>query len=95
MKSKVSSHDSAKTMLDASLREIVPTCEKISLLLSEGEKWLEPVYRSPGRLLLRKNTKVEFHPLGVIRVVSWDYSFRNILNPILAAVFAGNGVVIK
>ncbi|KAL6517577.1 hypothetical protein OROMI_033278 [Orobanche minor] len=93
---RVSSHDSAKTMLDASLREIVPTCEKISLLLSEGEKWLEPVYRSPGRLLLRKNTKVEFHPLGVIGVVvSWDYSFRNILNPILAAVFAGNGVVIK
>ena len=32
-------------MVDASLGEIMTTCEKINWLLSEGEKWLKPEYR--------------------------------------------------
>ena len=39
---------------------------------------------------------MEFHPLGVIgAIVSWNYPFHNIFNPMLAAVFSGNSVVIK
>lgn len=32
-------------MVDASLGEIMTTCEKITWLLSEGEQWLKPEYR--------------------------------------------------
>jgi len=32
-------------MVDASLGEIMTTCEKINWLLSEGEKCLKPEYR--------------------------------------------------
>jgi len=32
-------------MVDASLGEIMTTCEKINWLLSEGEQWLKPEYR--------------------------------------------------
>ncbi|XVF66113.1 hypothetical protein PTKIN_Ptkin10aG0008400 [Pterospermum kingtungense] len=89
------------------------TCEKITWLLSEGERWLKPEYRSflqllniishvsifslsCGRSMLHKISKVEFHPLGVIgAIVSWNYPFHNIFNPMLAAVFSGNSVVIK
>lgn len=46
--------------------------------------------------MLHKIPKVEFHPLGVVgAIVSWNYPFHNIFNPMLAAVFSGNGVVIK
>jgi len=46
--------------------------------------------------MLHKRAKVEFYPLGVIgAIVSWNYPFHNIFNPMLAAVFSGNGVVIK
>ncbi|XVE82262.1 hypothetical protein DITRI_Ditri15bG0134200 [Diplodiscus trichospermus] len=93
---EVSSRDTGKTMVDASLGEIMTTCEKITWLLSEGEKWLKPEYRSYGRSMLHKTAKVEFHPLGVIgAIVSWNYPFHNIFNPMLAAVFSGNSVVIK
>ncbi|CAH9104208.1 unnamed protein product [Cuscuta europaea] len=93
---KISSRDTGKTMVDASLGEIMTTCEKIIWLLSEGEKWLKPEYRSTGRSMLHKKAKVEFHPLGVIgAIVSWNYPFHNIFNPMLAAVFSGNGIVIK
>ncbi|KAF5452260.1 hypothetical protein F2P56_027279 [Juglans regia] len=93
---KVSSRDTGKTMVDASLGEIMTTCEKITWLLSEGERWLKPEYRSSGRSMFYKKSKVEFHPLGVIgAIVSWNYPFHNIFNPMLAAVFSGNSIVIK
>ncbi|KAL1320797.1 aldehyde dehydrogenase 22A1 isoform X2 [Arachis ipaensis] len=93
---EISSRDTGKTMVDASLGEIMTTCEKIHWLLSEGEKWLKPEYRSSGRSMLHKSARVEFHPLGVIgAIVSWNYPFHNIFNPMLAALFSGNGIVIK
>lgn len=42
---RISSRDTGKTMVDASLGEIMTTCEKITWLLSEGEQWLKPEYR--------------------------------------------------
>lgn len=93
---EISSRDTGKTMVDASLGEIMTTCEKITWLLAEGEKWLKPEYRCSGRSMLHKRAKVEFYPLGVIgAIVSWNYPFHNIFNPMLAAVFSGNSVVIK
>ncbi|KAI3911758.1 hypothetical protein MKX01_029519 [Papaver californicum] len=93
---QTSSRDTGKTMVDASLGEIMTTCEKITWLLAEGEKWLKPEYRLSGRAMMHKRSKVEFHPLGVIgAIVSWNYPFHIILNPMLAAIFSGNGVVVK
>nr|XP_010921480.1 aldehyde dehydrogenase 22A1 isoform X1 [Elaeis guineensis]XP_029120415.1 aldehyde dehydrogenase 22A1 isoform X1 [Elaeis guineensis] len=93
---EISSRDTGKTMVDASLGEIMTTCEKITWLLAEGEKWLKPEYRSSGRSMLHKRAKVEFYPLGVIgAIVSWNYPFHNVFNPMLAAVFSGNAAVIK
>ncbi|CAJ1963190.1 unnamed protein product [Sphenostylis stenocarpa] len=92
----ISSRDTGKTMVDASFGEIMTTCEKINWLLAEGEKCLKPEYRSSGRAMFHKRARVEFHPLGVIgAIVSWNYPFHNIFNPMLAAVFSGNGIVIK
>ena len=52
--------------------------------------------RSTGRSMLHKRAKVEFYPLGVIgAIVSWNYPFHNVFNPMLAAVFSGNAAVIK
>ncbi|KAI0488455.1 hypothetical protein KFK09_028287 [Dendrobium nobile] len=42
---EVSSRDTGKTMVDASLGEIMTTCEKITWLLAEGERWLKPEFR--------------------------------------------------
>eukprot|EP00898_Chlorokybus_atmophyticus_P003792 jgi/Chlat1/4413/Chrsp29S04549 len=88
--------DSGKPMVDAALGEILVTCEKIRWLLAEGERWLQPERRSVGAMMLHKVASVEYHPLGVIgAIVPWNYPFHNIMNPLLAAVFAGNAIVIK
>jgi acyl-CoA reductase-like NAD-dependent aldehyde dehydrogenase len=52
--------------------------------------------RSAGTVLLHKSNRVEYHPLGVIgAIVPWNYPFHNIFNPMLAAIFSGNAIVIK
>ena len=40
--------------------------------------------------------RVSYTPCGVIgALVSWNYPFHNVFNPMIAAVFAGNAIVIK
>lgn len=93
---RTSAIDSGKPMVDAAFGELIVTCEKIHWLLSEGEQWLLPESRSPGRMMFYKKARVEYHPLGVVgAIVPFNYPFHNIFNPLTAAVFAGNGIVIK
>lgn len=43
-----------------------------------------------------KASRLEFVPMGVVgAIVPWNWPFHNVINPISAAVFAGNAIVIK
>ena len=43
----------------------------------------------------KKNT-VYYEPIGVVAAcVSWNYPFHNFMSPIISALFAGNGIVLK
>lgn len=43
-----------------------------------------------------QSARVEFHPYGVIgAIVPFNYPFHNVFNPLTAALFAGNAIVIK
>ncbi|CAK0772335.1 hypothetical protein CVIRNUC_003952 [Coccomyxa viridis] len=90
------SRDSGKPMVDAAFGEVMVTCEKIAWLLREGERYLKPERRSPGVMMFYKSARVEYHPLGVVgAIVPWNYPFHNVFNPLTAAIFAGNALVIK
>ena len=76
--------------------EVLVTLEKLSWLCAEGEAALRPERRSAGRMLFYKRAWVEWHPRGVLgAIVPWNYPFHNIVNPVSAAVFAGNAIVVK
>ncbi|KAL3154777.1 hypothetical protein ABBQ38_011323 [Trebouxia sp. C0009 RCD-2024] len=93
---RVSSIDSGKTAVDAALGEVMVTCEKIWWLVKHGRRWLKPEYRSAGIMMFYKSARVEYHPVGVVgAIVPWNYPFHNVFNPLSAAVFAGNAIVIK
>ncbi|AET38682.1 meiotic recombination directing protein Ecym_3183 [Eremothecium cymbalariae DBVPG len=96
---RVACRDSGKTMLDASMGEILVTLEKLKWTVTHGENILKPS-RRPGPtnffMKLYKGAEVRYEPLGVVgAIVSWNYSFHNLLGPIIAAIFAGNGIVVK
>jgi aldehyde dehydrogenase (NAD+) len=85
-----------QTYVDAFFGEILTTLEKVNWLVNYGEKYLQPEYRETGSLTMHKSARVEYVPRGVVgAIVSWNYPFHNILGPIVAAIFAGNGIVVK
>jgi acyl-CoA reductase-like NAD-dependent aldehyde dehydrogenase len=93
---RVACRDSGKAPVDAAFGEVMTTCEKLAWLISEGERWLAPEPRSAGRMMFYKAARVEYHPVGVVgAIVPWNYPFHNVLNPLSAALFAGNGLVVK
>ena len=93
---RVAVRDSGKTLLDAIIGEVLVTCEKLTWLANCGEEYLRPEPRATGRMMMMKNVYVEFIPLGVIgAIVPWNYPFHNVFNPVSAALFSGNAIVIK
>ncbi|KAI9844801.1 MAG: Meiotic Sister-Chromatid recombination aldehyde dehydrogenase [Thelocarpon superellum] len=83
-------------MVDASLGEILMTAEKLKWTIVHGEAALRAERRPTNFLMGYKVNEVRWEPLGVVAAcVSWNYPFHNLLGPIISAIFAGNGIVIK
>ena len=93
---RISCLDSGKTMIDASLGEILVTVEKLRWTILHGEKALRSSSRPTNLLMAYKTNRVEYEPLGVVAaLVSWNYPFHNLIGPMISAIFAGNGIVVK
>jgi acyl-CoA reductase-like NAD-dependent aldehyde dehydrogenase len=70
--------------------------EKLNWTLKHGEKALAPSRRPTNLLMSYKRNTVHYEPLGVVAaLVSWNYPFHNLIGPIISALFAGNGIVVK
>ncbi|TFY71337.1 hypothetical protein EVG20_g1668 [Dentipellis fragilis] len=93
---QVACRDTGKTQIDAALGEILTTCSKMEWLIQNGERYLRPESRRNNLMLSYKKSQVYYEPLGVVAgVVSWNYPLHNAWSPILAAIFSGNGIVLK
>lgn len=54
------------------------------------------VFPPPFLQAFYKSARVEYVPVGVVgAIVPWNWPFHNIINPISAAVMAGNAIVVK
>ncbi len=88
--------DSGKTMIDAALGETLVTAERLKWTIQHGETALRPSRRPTNLLLAYKRNEVHYEALGVVAaLVSWNYPFHNLIGPIITAIFAGNGIVVK
>ncbi|KAL5534092.1 hypothetical protein ACEPAG_553 [Sanghuangporus baumii] len=93
---RVACRDTGKTMIDAALGELLTSCSKLEWLAKYGESYLRPEKRSSSLMLSYKRSELHYEPLGVVAaVVSWNYPLHNAWSPIIAAIFAGNGIVVK
>ncbi|KAI8071277.1 Aldehyde/histidinol dehydrogenase [Gongronella butleri] len=93
---RVACRDTGKTMVDASLGEVITTCAKLRWTIDNGEQALADDYRSPGLMMMYKHAKVVYQPLGVVSaLVSWNYPFHNTIGPVISALMSGNGIMVK
>jgi acyl-CoA reductase-like NAD-dependent aldehyde dehydrogenase len=87
--------DSGKTRENSVVGEIWPVAEKLRWTIKNGERHLRPE-RVSSELFVHKRAQIEFHPLGVVgTIMPWNYPMQNFLAPLIPALFAGNGVVVK
>ena len=96
---RVACRDSGKTLVDASMGEILVTLEKLAWIIKHGPNVLKPSRRpGPTNFFMKwyKGAEVRYEPLGVVAsIVSWNYPFHNLLGPVIAALFTGNAIVVK
>ncbi len=88
--------ENGKTEMDALLADVASVCEMLRYYARTAKGHLSPV-RVKGNFLLpgRKGYYV-FEPKGVVGVISpWNYPFTLSAGPSIAAVAAGNAVVLK
>ncbi|MBB3606162.1 aldehyde dehydrogenase (NAD+) [Mycolicibacterium sp. BK556] len=88
--------DLGRTPVEAWLGDVASTKAEAAFARKHLRKWIArqrvslPVAQLPGR------GWIQYDPLGVVLVIGpWNYPFYLLMGPVVAAVAAGNGVVIK
>lgn len=91
---EVINRNTGKSRQDA-LAEVLMTVMVSGLYLRNAARWLKPKRVSSGVFVFKRIT-VERRPHGVVLVIApWNYPFYLAMPPVLAALMAGNIVVLK
>lgn len=76
--------------------EVLPSINSIDYSLRRLKGWMKPQKRHVSVLFWPASNKVEYQPLGVVGIiVPWNYPIFLALGPLVAAVSAGNKVMVK
>lgn len=78
------------------LSEVIPVLQGIDDALRHMTRWARPKRRSVAMHFLPAGNRVEYQPKGVVLIISpWNYPLQLALAPLIAALAAGNRVVLK
>ncbi|QCU76826.1 aldehyde dehydrogenase family protein [Citricoccus sp. SGAir0253] len=88
--------DVGKSRTEALITEIQSVRSEVDHALLYLTDWMEPQAVKVPLALQPASAKVEARPLGTVLVIApWNYPFQLLLAPLVAAVAAGNSVVLK
>ncbi|WP_084164053.1 coniferyl aldehyde dehydrogenase [Rheinheimera texasensis] len=78
------------------LLEVLPSINSIDYSLRRVKGWMKPQKRHVSPLFWPASNQVEYQPLGVVGIiVPWNYPIFLALGPLVAAISAGNKVMLK
>lgn len=82
--------------IETSLAEVWPSLEEIKTALRHGAGWMKPRRAAVSKWFVPARTEVVPLPLGVVGViVPWNYPLYLAVGPMVAAMVAGNRVMVK
>ncbi|MFW5922777.1 MAG: aldehyde dehydrogenase family protein [Planctomycetota bacterium] len=88
--------DTAKTRVEALSSSLLPTLECLHYIESRAAEVLRPQKRPTPPLYRSTQSRVEYHPRGVVLVISpWNNPFQLCLLPVASALTSGNAIVLK
>ena len=88
--------DLGRSAFEAWLGDIASTKAEAVFARKHFRKWMKPQRQSLPLAQIPGRAWVQYDPIGVVLVIGpWNYPFFLCMSPVVAAVAAGNGVVIK
>jgi coniferyl-aldehyde dehydrogenase len=82
--------------IETELAEIWPSLEEVKGALRHGRRWMKPRNAGVGKWFLPARAHVLPQPLGVVGIiVPWNYPLYLAVGPMVAAIAAGNRVMVK
>ena len=88
--------DLGRSAFEAWLGDIISTKAEAVFARKHLRKWIKPRRQSLPLAQMPGRAWVQYDPIGVVLVIGpWNYPFCLCMSPVVAAVAAGNAVVIK
>ena len=89
-------NDFKKPASEVKLTEIYPLVKEIKHALRHLKEWMEPEEVYPPITFIGSKNRIIYEPKGVALIISpWNYPVLLALNPMVAAIAAGNCVILK
>ncbi|MFA6237810.1 MAG: aldehyde dehydrogenase family protein [Bacteriovorax sp.] len=88
--------DFKKPFAESELTEIHPVIDEINFTIRHLKKWMKPKSVKTPVVLFGSRSKIQYEARGVVLILSpWNYPFSLLLNPLTAAVSAGNCAICR
>lgn len=88
--------DLHKPAAEAFVGEVAFTLEEIDFAIRHLRSWMRPSAVSTPWLYFRGRSRIYREPLGVVLIIGpWNYPFQLVMSPLVAAISAGNGALLK
>jgi aldehyde dehydrogenase (NAD+) len=88
--------DLRKHPVEVELTELQPALGEINHTVKLLKRWMRPHKVASSILLAGTSSEVRYEPKGVVLILApWNYPFGLTINPLVAAIAAGNCVMLK
>lgn len=88
--------DFRKNPGEVDLTEIYPTIAEINHTIRHLSQWMRPHRVKTPLVLFGTKSEIRYEPKGVVLILSpWNYPFQLLMTPLVAAIAAGNCVILK
>lgn len=88
--------DFKKPFAESELTEIHPALDEINFAIKHLSKWMKPKKVTTPIVLLGSRSELQYEARGVVLILApWNYPFALLINPLVAAVAAGNCVMAR
>ncbi len=88
--------DFGKAPAEMEITEVLPTLEELNHAIRMLPRWMRPRKVTTPLTLAGATSEIRYEPKGVVLVLSpWNYPFALAMNPLVAAIAAGNCVMLR
>ena len=88
--------DFRKNPAESELSEVVPVLVELKDAIKHVDDWMRPHKVATPMTLLGTHSSIVYEPKGVVLIIGpWNYPFQLVIAPLIAAIAAGNCVIIK